>query len=95
MSEIVFPALLAPPVAGLAAFLATTRVSSGSVTGTGIGRKGASVRWRTAGRIAIGCRITIPAAGLVGALAAWVAPMGIVGMILDAVPALTAELLRD
>jgi PiT family inorganic phosphate transporter len=53
--------------------LSTTQVSSGSVIGTGIGRKGASVRWNTAGRIAIGWLITIPAAGLVGALAAWVA----------------------
>ena len=31
--------------------LSTTQVASGSVIGTGIGRKGASVRWKTAGRI--------------------------------------------
>jgi PiT family inorganic phosphate transporter len=67
--------------------LSTTQVSSGSVIGTGIGRKGASVRWNTAGRIAIGWLITIPAAGLVGALAAWVALIGTVGVILDAVVA--------
>jgi PiT family inorganic phosphate transporter len=64
--------------------LSTTQVSSGSVIGTGIGRKGASVRWNTAGRIAIGWLITIPAAGLVGALAAWIALLGTVGVILDA-----------
>jgi len=67
--------------------LSTTQVSSGSVIGTGIGRKGASVRWRTAGRIAIGWVITIPAAGLVGALAAWVALGGLAGIIVDALVA--------
>ena len=67
--------------------LSTTQVSSGSVIGTGIGRKGASVRWNTAGRIALGWLITIPASGLVGALAAWVALMGLVGVIMDAVVA--------
>jgi PiT family inorganic phosphate transporter len=67
--------------------LSTTQVSSGSVIGTGIGRKGASVRWRTAGRIALGWLITIPAAGLVGALAAFVAGAGLVGIIVDAVVA--------
>ena len=43
--------------------LSTTQVASGSVIGTGLGRKGASVRWRTAGRIALGWLITIPASG--------------------------------
>jgi len=61
--------------------LSTTQVASGSVIGTGIGRKGASVRWRTAGRIALGWLITIPAAGLVGALACWVALSGTAGII--------------
>jgi len=70
--------------------LSTTQVSSGSVIGTGIGRKGASVRWNTAGRIALGWLITIPASGLVGALAAWVALMGLVGVIMDAVVAVGA-----
>ncbi|MCU1423556.1 MAG: anion permease [Microbacteriaceae bacterium] len=65
--------------------LSTTQVASGSVIGTGIGRKGASVRWRTAGRIAIGWLITIPAAGLVGALASWVALLGVGGVIADAI----------
>jgi PiT family inorganic phosphate transporter len=70
--------------------LSTTQVSSGSVIGTGLGRKGASVRWSTAGRIAMGWLITIPAAGLVGALAAWVALTGTVGVIADAVVAVGA-----
>ena len=67
--------------------LSTTQVASGSVIGTGIGRKGASVRWRTAGRIGIGWLITIPAAGLVGALASLVALSGLAGIIIDAVAA--------
>jgi PiT family inorganic phosphate transporter len=68
--------------------LSTTQVSSGSVIGTGIGRRGASVRWRTAGRIALGWLITIPAAGIVGALAALVAGTGMVGIIIDTVVAI-------
>jgi PiT family inorganic phosphate transporter len=63
-------AILASTHLGFA--LSTTQVASGSVIGTGIGRKGASVRWRTAGRIALGWLITIPAAAAVGALAALV-----------------------
>ena len=72
--------------------LSTTQVASGSVIGTGIGRKGASVRWKTAGRIALGWLITIPAAGAVGALAAFIAGFGIAGVVIDAVLALAAIL---
>jgi inorganic phosphate transporter, PiT family len=67
--------------------LSTTQVASGSVIGTGIGRKGASVRWRTAGRIALGWVITIPAAAVVGAIAALVAHFGWWGILIDAVVA--------
>jgi inorganic phosphate transporter, PiT family len=67
--------------------LSTTQVASGSVIGTGIGRKGASVRWRTAGRIALGWIITIPAAALVGAGAAMVAGIGWTGILIDTVAA--------
>jgi len=72
--------------------LSTTQVASGSVIGTGIGRKGASVRWKTAGRIALGWLITIPAAGLVGAVAAFIAGFGLVGVIIDVVLAVGAIL---
>ncbi|MDQ1550268.1 MAG: inorganic phosphate transporter, PiT family [Microbacteriaceae bacterium] len=68
--------------------LSTTQVASGSVIGTGIGRKGASVRWRTAGRIAIGWVITIPAAAAVGALASWISLAGLPGIIADATAAI-------
>jgi len=72
--------------------LSTTQVASGSVIGTGVGRKGASVRWRTAGRIALGWLITIPAAGAVGALAAVIAGWGVWGVVLDVVLATSAIL---
>ena len=72
--------------------LSTTQVASGSVIGTGVGRKGASVRWRTAGRIALGWLITIPAAGLVGAAAAFIAGFGLWGVILDVLLAIGAIL---
>jgi PiT family inorganic phosphate transporter len=72
--------------------LSTTQVASGSVIGTGIGRKGASVRWRTAGRIALGWLITIPAAGLVGAAAAFIAGFGLWGVVVDVVLAIAAIL---
>ena len=78
-------AILASSHLGFA--LSTTQVASGSVIGTGIGRKGASVRWRTAGRIALGWLITIPAAAAVGALAAWATQLGVGGVIGDAVVA--------
>lgn len=61
--------------------LSTTQVASGSVIGSGLGRRGSTVRWRTAGRIAIGWLLTLPAAGAVGALAAllitWLGNWGI------------------
>ena len=50
--------------------LSTTQVASGSVIGSGLGRRGSTVRWKTAGRIAIGWLLTLPAAGAVGAHAA-------------------------
>ncbi|MFS0852358.1 inorganic phosphate transporter [Microbacterium sp. 179-I 3D4 NHS] len=69
--------------------LSTTQVASGSVIGSGLGRRGSTVRWRTAGRIAIGWLLTLPAAGAVGALAALIALwLGNWGIAIDAVLAL-------
>ncbi|MFF8937180.1 anion permease [Streptomyces paradoxus] len=50
--------------------LSTTQVASGSILGAGLGRRLAEVRWRVAGRMAIAWVITLPAAALVGGLAA-------------------------
>ncbi|MDN4614784.1 anion permease [Leifsonia sp. F6_8S_P_1B] len=60
--------------------LSTTQVASGSVIGSGLGRRGSKVRWGTAGRIGIGWLLTLPAAGIVGAVAALVAGTGPVGV---------------
>lgn len=76
-------AILASSHLGFA--LSTTQVASGSVIGSGLGRKGAQVRWGTARRIAVGWVLTLPAAAVVGALAAAVAHLGVVGVIIDAV----------
>jgi len=49
--------------------LSTTHVATGSILGSGVGKKGAEVRWSVAGRMAVAWVLTLPAAGLVGALA--------------------------
>ncbi|MFC7790229.1 anion permease [Microbacterium sp. MAHUQ-60] len=79
--------ILASSALGFA--LSTTQVASGSVIGSGLGRRGSVVRWRTAGRIAIGWLLTLPAAGAVGAFAAlFVMWFGGWGVAIDAVLAL-------
>ncbi|SED66015.1 inorganic phosphate transporter [Streptomyces sp. TLI_105] len=56
--------------------LSTTHVVSGGVMGAGLGRKGGVVRWSTATRMFIAWGLTLPAAGLVGAGAEYVARQG-------------------
>ena len=51
--------------------LSTTHVATGSILGSGVGKPGAQVRWAVAGRMAAAWLITLPAAGLVGALSFW------------------------
>jgi len=66
--------------------LSTTQVASGSVIGSGLGRRGSTVRWRTVGRIAIGWLLTLPAAGAVGAVAALIVSwLGGWGVLVDAI----------
>ncbi|MFC7449228.1 inorganic phosphate transporter [Rhodococcus daqingensis] len=48
--------------------LSTTHVATGSIMGTGVGRRGAEVRWGVAGRMAVAWLITLPSAALVGAV---------------------------
>jgi len=48
--------------------LSTTHVATGSILGSGLGKPGADVRWGVAGRMASAWLITLPAAGIVGAL---------------------------
>ena len=47
--------------------LSTTHVATGSILGTGVGVRGAEVRWSVAGRMAMAWLITLPSAALVGA----------------------------
>ncbi|MFJ6773407.1 anion permease [Kitasatospora sp. NPDC091257] len=53
--------------------LSTTHVATGSILGSGVGKKGAVVRWNIARRMVVAWVLTLPAAALVGALAYWVA----------------------
>lgn len=48
--------------------LSTTHTATGSILGSGIGRKGAEVRWGVMGRMVIAWLITLPASGAVGAV---------------------------
>ncbi|MEE2034506.1 inorganic phosphate transporter [Rhodococcus chondri] len=48
--------------------LSTTHVATGSILGTGLGTKGAEVRWGIAGRMAVAWLVTLPSAALVGAV---------------------------
>lgn len=52
--------------------LSTTHVATGSILGSGVGRPGAEVRWGVAARMVAAWFITLPAAGIVGALTWWV-----------------------
>jgi PiT family inorganic phosphate transporter len=66
--------------------LSTTHVATGSILGTGLGRPGATVRWSVAGRMLVAWCITLPAAGLVGALMWWIGDLvgGVAGGIVIA-----------
>jgi PiT family inorganic phosphate transporter len=48
--------------------LSTTHVATGSILGSGVGKRGAEVRWATAGRMVIAWVITLPASAIVGAV---------------------------
>ena len=52
--------------------LSTTQVCTGSVLGSGLGKPGGEVRWGVAGRMAIAWLVTLPLAGLVGAITYWI-----------------------
>nr|WP_306422485.1 inorganic phosphate transporter [Paenarthrobacter aurescens] len=83
-------AILASSHLGFA--LSTTQVASGSVIGSGLGRKGTSVRWGTAGKIALGWLFTLPASAIVGALTAILVSIGVVGVVIAAVVGTSAIL---
>jgi PiT family inorganic phosphate transporter len=68
--------------------LSTTQVCSGGILGAGMGRRLAEVRWGVAGQIALAWLVTLPAAAVVGAVAASaVVHGGTLGTVLIAVAA--------
>ena len=71
--------------------LSTTQVASGSVIGSGIGRRGAQIRWNKAGQIALGWLVTLPASAIVGGASAYlVHAFGFTGLVIDGVILLVA-----
>lgn len=61
--------------------LSTTQVCSGSIIGTGLGKKGGKVNWGVAGKMLIAWIVTFPAAGIVGALACALAKTSVWGTV--------------
>jgi PiT family inorganic phosphate transporter len=64
--------------------LSTTQVATGSIFGAGAGRGAATVHWSLARHVALAWRLTLPAAAVVGAVAAWTAGTGPLGTIIVA-----------
>ncbi len=52
--------------------LSTTHVATGSILGTGLGKRGAEVRWGVALRMLVAWMITLPSAAVVGAAMFWI-----------------------
>jgi inorganic phosphate transporter, PiT family len=52
--------------------LSTTHVATGSILGTGLGKPGAEVRWKIAGRMVTAWVLTLPLAAVVGAVMWWI-----------------------
>jgi inorganic phosphate transporter, PiT family len=68
--------------------LSTTQVCTGSVMGSGVGKPGGEVRWGVAGRMVVAWLVTLPVAGLLGAVTYWIVhliggyPGAIIGFLL-------------
>ncbi|MFT4167188.1 MAG: inorganic phosphate transporter [Microlunatus sp.] len=62
--------------------LSTTHVATGSILGSGLGRRGATVRWGVARRMVTAWVLTLPGAAVVGGLAALLAEHGVLGSVL-------------
>jgi PiT family inorganic phosphate transporter len=80
--------------------LSTTHVATGSILGSGVGKPGATVRWGVAGRMVVAWLITLPAAGVVGALCWFLAnaiggAAGVTVVLAILVAAATAMFLRS
>ena len=70
--------------------LSTTQVATGAIFGAGAGRRLASVQWGVAGQMALAWLLTLPAAAIVGAVAAWLASTGTIGTVVVALALIAA-----
>jgi len=70
--------------------LSTTQVCSGSILGTGVGKRLAQVRWTVAGRMVMAWLFTLPSAAIVGAMAGRIADTGNAGVVIVATLAIVA-----
>ena len=59
--------------------LSTTQIATGSIFGASAGRRPSTVQWGVARRIGLSWLLTLPAAGVAGALAGWIAGQGTAG----------------
>jgi PiT family inorganic phosphate transporter len=59
--------------------LSTTQIATGSIFGASAGRSPSTVHWGVARRIGLSWLLTLPAAGVAGALAGWIAGQGTAG----------------
>ena len=73
--------------------LSTTQVCSGSIIGSGLGKKGGKIDWMVAARMLVAWLITFPAAGIIGAAACAVAKINVWGTLAVAVMAIIAALI--
>jgi PiT family inorganic phosphate transporter len=62
--------------------LSTTHVATGSILGSGVGRKGSEVRWSVARRMLYAWLLTLPSAAIVGGAAALLSRHGLTGTII-------------
>jgi PiT family inorganic phosphate transporter len=62
--------------------LSTTHVSTGSILGAGVGRRGGDVRWGVARRMVFAWLLTLPGAALIGGGSALLADWGLTGTLL-------------
>ncbi|MGH3467121.1 MAG: inorganic phosphate transporter [Thermocrispum sp.] len=65
--------------------LSTTHVCSAGILGAGLGTPKASVQWGTAGRMVLAWLVTLPAAGIAGALAGAASASGTFGTVVVAI----------
>lgn len=72
--------------------LSTTQVCSGSIIGSGLGKKDNKVNWGVAGRMVIAWLVTFPVAGVFGAVACAIARLGMGGVIVVALIGIAAAL---